>query len=293
VGGNNMNNTNLDIRDHLQLTEDFLYKRINEEEYMERRGNYKKWGEAEILAQDPKTFIRLLQQLRRVFRVNLMRELNELDIRDIIKMLISSKTNSNSSISKYFNYEKKKMEQESRPRRIAQLAIILDVPYLFALQDTCTLFHEFDDFIEFKITTPDVIHKETIDKYINPVKFRDITGLGIINKQSWFPFQTEITYVRIDRRQNFFTIEFYIREDSEITFDILIEIIKSLRLNCIQNALLTTAFLRKGYKKLILVGSQKLKIPTELYSYVEKLRRRKQTLEFNLVSIYRESEKKA
>jgi hypothetical protein len=278
-----MDNLNELTKAHLKLAEEFLYKRINEEVYIKRRGNYKKWEEAEFLAKDSRMFSRLLQQLRRVFRVNLMRELNELDISDIIMMITQGITKSNSSISKYFTYEPNKMEQESRSQRIGQLAIILDIPYIFALQDTCNVFQENENFTEYKITNLDVIPKETIAEYTSPVLFREITGIGIINRQSLFPFLTDIVFARIDRRKSFFTIEFFIREGIEmLPYDILNEMNRSLKLKGIQTALLTTAFLRKGYKKLILVCAYSGQVPAELHRYVENIKQRKQTLEFNL-----------
>jgi hypothetical protein len=277
-----------DYKSPLELAEEFLNKRIDEKEYIHRRGNYKKWDESELLARDPIIFMRLLKQLRRVFRVNLMRVVNELDTSHIIMMFNEGRSKSNSAILKFFNVEP--MEQESSPRRIAKLAIILDIPYLFALQDSCNFLDDQDNFIEYIISNPSVIYKEQIEKYITPVKYRIITGLGIVNRESLFPFQTEITYVRIDRRPSFFTIEFFIKQNLEITSDVLFDITNSLKLNAIKKAIVTTAFFRKGYKKLILVGTYKTKIPDALYSYVEKVNNRKQTLEFNL-SLFIENRK--
>ncbi|WP_216827859.1 hypothetical protein [Alkalihalobacterium elongatum] len=88
-----------DFKSPLELAEEFLYKRIDEKEYIRRRGNYKKWVEAELLVREPMAFSLLLKQLCRVYRVNLMRAINELSESDIIKMFNPARIKSNSSIS--------------------------------------------------------------------------------------------------------------------------------------------------------------------------------------------------
>ncbi|MGM9987702.1 MAG: hypothetical protein ACI35O_10790 [Bacillaceae bacterium] len=235
----------------VNLVKSFIRGDYTEEEYIQNRKIYKhskQWKEAKEVAKYGDIWYLFLLKLKIPNRLRAL-----IVVHDLTRPKLREMANFNKGGGIEALFSTKKKEDRGINKSRIELAILTDTPLEFLLYDkerNNYLIPHQNAFLEYKYLAENIEVKDLIElTHMYPDK-RMIQGFCIINDLGIFQSKQEV-YVRLDRRLDFFCLQFHL-SSSDLVYSLILDLADKWG-NQIKHILLGDAFLRRS-KVLTFIG---------------------------------------
>lgn len=253
-------------RIHLSLANGLIKDEIKIEEYIKQRGLSTRviLSEVKYLVGNPIKFNLFLFQLPIGGRCIVMKEVLLLNNRQVAENADFSKTTIGDFIKENLSHNKSSNISHNRNFSVSlfcELAIIFDIPFKYLAYDNIVYkmnnaFDEYETTVITNITFTELINKTfSISENHLPSQKIKIFGAKVVN--DFFENENKYLYTRIDIRENWFTIELHILNQSSINYNDIYKLKNFIGSDI--KIYIRDAFLRENKKIIILFSQHDLK----------------------------------